>query len=128
MSGARLVGLVKHVHNPDRLKKYSEVTQAIEKWSRWVKEYEKATESKVPEIGTIEAVKKTLPEQLEEDLNRLQEITDFEEVKKYIDQQVQAKKEPYFSPSTGGTSKLKELAHAMIEAKSEDNKEGEIRG
>ena len=30
MSGARLVGLVKHVHNPDRVKKYSEVTQAIE--------------------------------------------------------------------------------------------------
>ena len=58
-------------------------------------------------------------------MSRLQEITDFEEVKKYINQQVLAKKEPYFSTSTWGSNKLQELAQAMTEAKNEETKEEE---
>ena len=49
----------------------------------------------------ITALKRILPDRLEEDVERQKGMTEYDEVKQYVLEQVHAKKEPYFEPPPG---------------------------
>ena len=49
----------------------------------------------------ITALKRILPDRLEEDVERQKGMTEYEEVKQYVLEQVHAKKEPCFEPPPG---------------------------
>ena len=51
MNRTRLQALASKVHSPDKVKKYSEVLAAVEQWTLRVSEFERVTDSKVPEVS-----------------------------------------------------------------------------
>ena len=101
MNGSRLLGLAKQIHAPDKVGTYSEVLVALEPWSRLTQEYEEATKTNIHDASRIAALKQLVPSELEKDLGKLKNLTDFDEARKYVLEQVTIRKEPYFGPPPG---------------------------
>ena len=103
MNGTRLQALARKVHSPEKVKKYSEVLAAVEQWTLHVGEFERATDSKVPDVAKFTALRQLVPKELDADIGRLNNVTEFKELKKYVFEQVNVRRGPYFHPMPGSS-------------------------
>jgi len=135
MNGTRLQALARKVHSPEKVKKYSEVLAAVEQWTLHVSEFERATDSKVPDVAKFTALRQLVPKELDADIGRLNNVTEFKELKKYVFEQVNVRREPYFHPMPGisagqGTKPMEvdELQYGQYEAEEWQKTEGNEGG
>ena len=77
-----------------RVKKYSEVMAALEKWEQNVIKFEKGTDTKMGKETKIYSLKQLVPEELEMMItSQSNNLVDFASVKKYIVEQVQLRRD-----------------------------------
>ena len=89
MTSQRLQAMTNKVLAPKRCKKYSEVSAAVEDWEFALTNYERVEKTGgLSEQAKIFSIKRLVPEELEADMNRLNNLETFDKVKAYIVEQV----------------------------------------
>ena len=101
VNGNRLSGLATQINSPNRVGKYEDVLGALERWTKRRQEYEEATITTLHDASRIVALKQFVPSELEQDQGELKHLTEIEEAKKYVSEQVSIRKEPYFGAPPG---------------------------
>jgi hypothetical protein len=132
MSGTRLQALATRVHSPDRVHKCSDVAAAIEQWATHVREYEvdcgsSGSPHHVPDSAKITALRQLVPKELDADIGKQSGLQTHKEVRRYVDEQVIIRRQPYFAPAPGtkNSEKAADLHHVPWDHTSTGWGEGE---
>ena len=110
----RALILTGKIHNRKRADKYSEVLPAFESWESYVKEFERATNSRMAEVTKMNSLRQLVPKELELDMTRLTYFNTWAEMKKYVLDQAVIRREPYFDPVLG-TKKSKDSTYTPMD-------------
>ena len=91
--GQRTQALAARVYKPTRCKKYSEVKAALDQWDQDLKLYEE-TSGACTEDTKLYSIRQIVPDELEQDIVRnAHTLKAYPEVREYVDEQVQLKRE-----------------------------------
>ena len=93
MTPVRLQGLANKVYAPKRVKKYSEISAAIDNWEMDLRLFEKAEGNSISEQTKIYSIRQLVPEDLEKDIVKSNTLTTYDEVRAYISEQTPVRKE-----------------------------------
>ena len=113
MTMQRMQAITNRVLSPKRCKRYSEVSAALEEWEYALSIYERVEGNKLSEQARIFSVKRVVPEELQDDVNRLNNLDSFEKVKAYIVEQVLVRRDVKNS-STGPVAMDVDMMTKMI--------------
>ena len=88
LTGQRIQGLANVIYKPTRVKKYSDVMVAIEKWERDIRRFEEAT-GKIAEETKTFSLRQLVPEELDQLItSNSNTLKDYASVKAYVNEQV----------------------------------------
>jgi hypothetical protein len=105
MTGQRMNNLAKKGLQPKRVKKYADVNAAIDEWEMACQKYDEATEQKVPSQTKMFSIQQIVPEDLERDILKSNDLENYEKLRKYIAEQVAIRRDMK-NLSQSGTSPL----------------------
>ena len=92
MTAQKMQSLMEKVTQPKRCKRYDEVTSSIEAWELDLKLVEKNA-GMIPEQLKVQCLKNIVPDELSKDIAKVHCGKTYEEVKRYIVEQVGMRKE-----------------------------------
>ena len=88
LTGQRIQALANVIYKPTRVKKYSDVMVAIEKWERDIRRFEDAT-GKIAEETKTFSLRQLVPEELDQSITtNSNTLKDYASVKAYVNEQV----------------------------------------
>jgi len=108
MNALRMTGLARRVMQPDKVRQYQDIVAAVEQWELRVKEFQKVNNGfKLPDSMMVNGLCHVVPAELEREIMKLpnQEYT---VVKRYVYDQVAARKEPWFHGERKGSGGAKD--------------------
>ena len=109
LSGQRIQALANAVLTPPRVKKYSEVLIAMDKWERDVNKYEQKTAHKRVEEIKMFSLRQLVPDELDKLITaNSNTLKTYEEVKAYVDEQVSLRKDKPKGPVPLSVDQLSE--------------------
>ena len=100
MSSQRVQSLVVRIHQPKRVKRYSDVNPAIDEWESILKQYELLEKTKVADAMKVYALRQIVPEELDRDIYKNNSLDGYEATKNYVQTQVNIRRD---LPKSGGT-------------------------
>ena len=80
--------LAERVHNIKRVMSYGDVLPRMEKWEASLKEHEKDTQKEVADVTKANCLRNMVPNELYSDLTKMSHIVLYDDVKRYIIEQV----------------------------------------
>ena len=99
MSAQRVQSLVVRIHQPKRVKKYSDVNPAIDDWESLLKQYELLERTTLADAMKVFALRQIVPEELDRDIYKNNSLTDYITTKSYVQTQVNIRRDLPSKPS-----------------------------
>ena len=114
MTAQRMQAITNRVLAPKRCKRYAEVSAALEDWEYALSVYERVEGHELSEQAKIFSIKRVVPEELQDDVNRLNNLDSFAKVKGYILEQVLVRRDTGRNTSNGPVGMDVDLMQKMI--------------
>ena len=107
-SSSRLLGLTDRIFRPKRASKMADVGPFMEAWLEHVREYERASGTKLQDSLLTSGLIALCPSELARDVGMIPGLETFQAARQYVQRQASMRHEPHFSgPSSGPAARLR---------------------